>query len=153
VGLLCGAPVWCSCVRDVYFGSLCVWKASVYLSKRINSSLLTKIFNGIGWEGCETQRQRIGWPLLFIVQWVIRNKAGLNIITKPCGEWNHHMTQNPKSIINIKRNLDISISLANYHSLKRVTNYLVYTCKKQYPLSWVHWQKHVWFGKHVKLVL
>jgi len=48
-------------VRDVCFGGLCVrcvmlsvcfvmlcaWKASVYLSKRINSSLLTKIFNGI----------------------------------------------------------------------------------------------------------
>jgi len=29
------------------------------------------------------------------VQWVIRNKAGLNIITKPCGEWNHHMTGIP----------------------------------------------------------
>ena len=33
------------CVRDVYFGGLCARKASVYLSKRINSSLLTKIFN------------------------------------------------------------------------------------------------------------
>jgi len=35
----------------------------------------------------------LGRPLLFIVQWVIRNKGGgLNIITKPCGAWNHHMT-------------------------------------------------------------
>jgi len=33
---------------DVYFGGLCAWKASVYLSKRINSSLLTKIFISIG---------------------------------------------------------------------------------------------------------
>ena len=41
----------------VCFVMLCAWKASVYLSKRINSSLLTKIFNGIGWEGCVTQRQ------------------------------------------------------------------------------------------------
>jgi len=32
---------------DVCFVMLCAWKASVYLSKRINSSLLTKIFNGI----------------------------------------------------------------------------------------------------------
>jgi len=62
-------------VCDVCFVMLCAWKASVYLSKRINSSSLTKIFNGIGWEGCETQRAIIGWPLLFIVQWVIRNKA------------------------------------------------------------------------------
>jgi len=68
--------VWCSwwCVMSISEG-LCAWKASVYLSKRVNSSLLTKIFNGIGWEGCETQRVIIGWPLLFIVQWVIRNKA------------------------------------------------------------------------------
>jgi len=69
------------CVRcvmlSVCFVMLCAWKASVYLSKRINSSLLTKIFNGIRWEGCVTQRQRVilGRPLLFIVQWVIRNKA------------------------------------------------------------------------------
>jgi len=62
-------------VCDVSLKGLCAWKASVYLSKRINSSLLTKIFNGIGWEGCETQRAIIGWPLLFIVRWVIRNKA------------------------------------------------------------------------------
>jgi len=33
---------------DVYFEGLSAWKASVYLSKRINSSLLTKIFSGIG---------------------------------------------------------------------------------------------------------
>jgi len=32
-------------VRDFYFERLCAGKASVYLSKRINSSLLTKIFN------------------------------------------------------------------------------------------------------------
>jgi len=51
-------------VRDVYFEGLCAWKASVYLSKRTNSSLLTKIFKSIGWEGCETQRAIIGWPLL-----------------------------------------------------------------------------------------
>jgi len=44
----------CPCVRgvvllcdDVCFVMLCALKASVYLSKRINSSLLTKIFNGI----------------------------------------------------------------------------------------------------------
>ena len=42
---VCGPPVWCSCVHDVYFEGLCAGKASVYLSKRINSSLLTKIFN------------------------------------------------------------------------------------------------------------
>jgi len=70
----------CLCVAllrgDVYSEGVCAGKASVYLSKRINSSLLTKIFIvGIGWEGCETQRAIIGGPLLFIVRWVIRNKA------------------------------------------------------------------------------
>ena len=34
-------------MMSVCFVMLCAWKASVYLSKRINSSLLTKIFNGI----------------------------------------------------------------------------------------------------------
>ena len=50
-GLQCFYSV-CPCVRgevllcdDVCFVMLCAWKASVYLSKRINSSLLTKIFN------------------------------------------------------------------------------------------------------------
>ena len=52
----CNVYGLCPCVRDVYFEGLCAGKASVYLSKRINSSLLTKIFNGIGCEGCETQR-------------------------------------------------------------------------------------------------
>ena len=36
--------VWGSCVRDVYLEGLCAGKASVYLSKRINSSLLTTIY-------------------------------------------------------------------------------------------------------------
>jgi len=73
----CVMSVWRALCDAVCFVMLCVWKASVYLSKRINSSLLTKIFNGIRWGGCVTQRQRaiLGRPLLFIVQWVIRNKA------------------------------------------------------------------------------
>ena len=44
-------PMWCSCVRDVCLEGLCAGKASVYLSKRINSSLLTKIFNSWHWLG------------------------------------------------------------------------------------------------------
>ena len=39
-GAQCDAPGLC----DVYLEGLCAGKASVYLSKRINSSLLTKIF-------------------------------------------------------------------------------------------------------------
>jgi len=45
-----GLCVMCDAVclmMSVCFVMLCAWKASVYLSKRINSSLLTKIFNGI----------------------------------------------------------------------------------------------------------
>ena len=44
---MCGAPGLC----DVYLEGLCAGKASVYLSKRINSSLLTKIFISWHWLG------------------------------------------------------------------------------------------------------
>jgi len=45
-GLQClWRSMWCvMCISE----GLCAWKASVYLSKRINSSLLTKIFISIG---------------------------------------------------------------------------------------------------------
>jgi len=43
----CNVYISMWCVMSVCFVMLCAWKASVYLSKRINSSLLTKIFNGI----------------------------------------------------------------------------------------------------------
>ena len=84
------APV---CLMSISEG-LCAGKVSAYLGKRINSSLLSKIFNGIGWEGCETQRAIIGWTLLFIVQWVIRNKAWFkhNYKTMWCMESPHDIS-------------------------------------------------------------
>ena len=71
---MCGAPVCCSC--DSIWKGLCAGKASVYLSKRINSFLLTKIFISWHWlrRMWDTESDNRG-PLLFIVQWVIRNKA------------------------------------------------------------------------------
>ena len=94
----CNVYVWWPCVRCVVL--LCAWclfgrslcREGFRLFKQANKLFFADnhLFAGIGWEGYETQRAIIGEPLVFIVQWVIRR--GLNISTKPCGVWNHHMT-------------------------------------------------------------